>query len=260
MLLNAGEAWDDISRGSAARPRGLARLRARPPGAGRLRSTVSGRASARSSSSRSPALRSRSANIVFQEHKLSARAPIWSSPRSPLVYFVQLAALGAHFDRYVLPLVPVLGALAGRIKPLVPLALLLLLVPLAWSVGDVRELTAHRHAGGRARLDRGQRPGRTRSSRSIRRRRPSRRGERSGSSSPAPAGRATLRATWLRSAPAAWITRSSPAPSPTACSPRLRTTRARRGSTATSRPPATPVLRVEPGRGLAGPWVALYRL
>ncbi len=58
-----------------------------------------------------------------------------------LVYFAQLLAVNAHFGRYVLPLVPVLGALAGRIRPLVPVALVLLLVPLFWSVGDVRELT-----------------------------------------------------------------------------------------------------------------------
>jgi hypothetical protein len=58
-----------------------------------------------------------------------------------LVWFAQLLPLDAHFDRYVLPLVPVLGALAGRLPRLAPVALALLLVPLAWSVGEVRELT-----------------------------------------------------------------------------------------------------------------------
>ena len=57
-----------------------------------------------------------------------------------LVYFADLLTLNAHFDRYVLPLVPVLGALAGRARPLAPAALALALVPLAWSLGDNAEL------------------------------------------------------------------------------------------------------------------------
>nr|MBA2357357.1 hypothetical protein [Actinomycetota bacterium] len=58
-----------------------------------------------------------------------------------LVYFANLLTLGAHFDRYLLPLVPALGALAGRIRPLVPLAILFLAVPLAWSIRDDVRLT-----------------------------------------------------------------------------------------------------------------------
>jgi 4-amino-4-deoxy-L-arabinose transferase-like glycosyltransferase len=58
-----------------------------------------------------------------------------------LVYFAQLMTIDAHFDRYVLPLIPALGALAGRIRSLVPVTLLLLLVPLTWAVRDARELT-----------------------------------------------------------------------------------------------------------------------
>jgi hypothetical protein len=58
-----------------------------------------------------------------------------------LVYFATLMPIDAHFDRYVLPLVPVLGALAGSLRSLVPVTLVLLLVPLAWSVRDTRELT-----------------------------------------------------------------------------------------------------------------------
>jgi len=58
-----------------------------------------------------------------------------------LVYFLQLMTLGAHFDRYVLPLVPVLGVLAGRVRTLAPVTLLLLVIPLTWSVRDDRELT-----------------------------------------------------------------------------------------------------------------------
>jgi hypothetical protein len=57
------------------------------------------------------------------------------------VYFADLLTLSAHFDRYVLPLVPALGALAGRMRALAPVTLLLLVVPLTWSVRDTKELT-----------------------------------------------------------------------------------------------------------------------
>src|SRR5205085_4305583 len=58
-----------------------------------------------------------------------------------LVYFVDLLTLHAHFDRYVLPLVPPLGVLAGRFRSLAPVALLLLVVPLTWSIRDSKRLT-----------------------------------------------------------------------------------------------------------------------
>lgn len=58
-----------------------------------------------------------------------------------LVYFLNLMTLDAHFDRYVLPLVPALGALAGRFRSLAPVTLLLLVIPLTWSVRDTKVLT-----------------------------------------------------------------------------------------------------------------------
>jgi 4-amino-4-deoxy-L-arabinose transferase-like glycosyltransferase len=58
-----------------------------------------------------------------------------------VVYFLDLLTIRAHFDRYVLPLVPALGALAGRVRYLAPVTLLLLVVPLAWSVRDDGRLT-----------------------------------------------------------------------------------------------------------------------
>lgn len=58
-----------------------------------------------------------------------------------LVYFVDLLTLDAHFDRYVLPLVPALAALAGQLRSLAPVTLLLLVVPLTWSIRDANELT-----------------------------------------------------------------------------------------------------------------------
>jgi len=58
-----------------------------------------------------------------------------------LAYFATLLPIDAHFDRYVLPLIPVLGALAGSLGALAPVTLLLLVVPLTWSVRDTRDLT-----------------------------------------------------------------------------------------------------------------------
>ena len=58
-----------------------------------------------------------------------------------VAYFLDLCTLGAHFDRYVLPLVPALGALAGRMRALVPVTLLLLVVPLTWTIRDDARLT-----------------------------------------------------------------------------------------------------------------------
>ena len=56
-------------------------------------------------------------------------------------YWLTLMPQAAHFDRYILPLVPALAVLAGSIRAVVPFALVALLIPLAWSIGDARELT-----------------------------------------------------------------------------------------------------------------------
>ncbi|HXY84705.1 MAG TPA: glycosyltransferase 87 family protein [Gaiellaceae bacterium] len=58
-----------------------------------------------------------------------------------IVYFADLLTLRAHFDRYTLPLVPALGALAGRFRGLAPVTLLLLVVPLTWAIRDDKRLT-----------------------------------------------------------------------------------------------------------------------
>ena len=56
-------------------------------------------------------------------------------------YALSLVPSHAHFDRYVLPLVPVLAVVAGRFMTLAVAALVACLVPLWWSVGDARSLT-----------------------------------------------------------------------------------------------------------------------
>jgi hypothetical protein len=57
-----------------------------------------------------------------------------------VAYFVTLLPLDAHFDRYVLPLVPALGVLAGRFRALAPVTLLLLVIPVVWSIRETRPL------------------------------------------------------------------------------------------------------------------------
>lgn len=63
------------------------------------------------------------------------------------VYFLALLPLDSHLDRFVLPLVPVLGVLAGRFRSFAPVTLLLLVVPFAWTVRDTRELTRNDPGG-----------------------------------------------------------------------------------------------------------------
>jgi 4-amino-4-deoxy-L-arabinose transferase-like glycosyltransferase len=58
-----------------------------------------------------------------------------------VVYAASLLPVAAHFDRYVLPLVPLLAVLAGRRAVLVPLALVTATVPFWWSIEDARSLT-----------------------------------------------------------------------------------------------------------------------
>jgi hypothetical protein len=58
-----------------------------------------------------------------------------------LAYFASLLPIGAHFDRYVLPLVPALAVLAARFTTVAAVLLLLLVVPLTWTVRDARDLT-----------------------------------------------------------------------------------------------------------------------
>ena len=75
-------------------------------------------------------------------------AALWRRTRTDLVllsfavvYWLTLMPQQAHFDRYILPLVPVLAVLAGSVRSVVPVALVALVLPLAWSVADARELT-----------------------------------------------------------------------------------------------------------------------
>lgn len=56
-------------------------------------------------------------------------------------YGLSLLTIEAHFDRYVLPLVPVLAVLAGSSRVLAAAAVVVSVVPLWWSVEDTAALT-----------------------------------------------------------------------------------------------------------------------
>ena len=177
-----------------------------------------------------------------------------------LAYLVDLLTIRAHFDRYVLPLVPALAALAGRQRLLAPLTLACLVVPLVWAIGDDVRLTRTDTRARRARLDRAQH-----SAERDRRRRvldsaargPSDRRAR------APGPEAAVRPR-SESSPACeekvCSTSSSPARSPTACSPRASKYPREAAFYGQLRTRAKRVYHVEPGHGLTGPWVSLYRL
>jgi hypothetical protein len=101
-----------------------------------------------------------SAPIAFSAHLWHAFGPvilisvvglavaIWRRTRTDLVlvsfvvvYFADLMTLRAHFDRYALPLVPPLATLAGRFRALAPVTLLLLVVPLTWTIRADKRVT-----------------------------------------------------------------------------------------------------------------------
>ena len=178
-----------------------------------------------------------------------------------LVYLADLLTIRAHFDRYVLPLVPPLAVLAGRQRALAPLTLGLADRPARLGDRRRRAADAHRHARGRARLDR---RGTCRAAPRVA----------AESSTPPLDGYRVLGLALPGPgrpfdpnrdvAPAARrgraATSSSPAPSPTASSPPATATRARRASTTSCGCRRKRVYHVRAGHGLTGPWVSVYRL
>lgn len=60
-------------------------------------------------------------------------------------YCLSLLPIEAHFDRYVLPLVPVLAVLAGSRPALAAATIVAAVVPLWWSVSDTTALTGRDH-------------------------------------------------------------------------------------------------------------------
>jgi 4-amino-4-deoxy-L-arabinose transferase-like glycosyltransferase len=138
VLVHPGRAWDDVERVQRLGREGWLGFEDDPPAplafADRLWEALGPFALVGAAG-----LVAALAALVLEQHKLR-RADL-ALASFAIAWFAQLLPLAAHHDRYVLPLVPVLGALAGRLPRVAPVALALLLVPLAWSVGDVRELT-----------------------------------------------------------------------------------------------------------------------
>ena len=163
VVLHAGEAWEDVSRVQRLARAGWLGFENDPPtplafadriwdalgpfvfvAAAGLALAVREfvfqehkRRGVAAGTARSSRYRAEHDELVLKQHKRADLALVSFA----LVWFGHLLTLDAHFDRYVLPLVPVLGVLAARTPRLVPLGAALLLVPLAWSIGDVRELT-----------------------------------------------------------------------------------------------------------------------
>ncbi len=131
VLLDAGRAWSDLRKVEAYHTTGWLGFEHDPPGPVAVLDRLWG--------GYGPFLAVALAGICVA---------LWRRRRADLVlvsfslaYFVFVSLLHSHFDRYTLPLVPALGVLAAAAVPLVPLGLVALAVPLAWSIGDARALT-----------------------------------------------------------------------------------------------------------------------
>ncbi len=131
VVIHAGAAWDDFHRVQKLAQDGWLGFEGDPPTplafGGRLWDTLG------------PMVLVAVAGIV---------AAVRRRERADLILLSFVAAYGlsllpshAHFDRYVLPLVPVLAVLAGRRRTLAALALVAAVVPLWWSVADAGSLT-----------------------------------------------------------------------------------------------------------------------
>ena len=129
VLINAGEAADDAARVSERAREGWLGFEGDGPSvvafADRLWEAVGPALLVAAVALAVALVRRRHADLVLASFALA--------------YFATLLPLDAHFDRYVLPLVPVLGALAGSLGALVPVTAVLLVVPLTWSIRDTRE-------------------------------------------------------------------------------------------------------------------------
>jgi 4-amino-4-deoxy-L-arabinose transferase-like glycosyltransferase len=131
VLLDPGRAWSDLRRVEAYHTTGWLGFEHDPPGPLAVLDRLWG--------GYGPFLAFALAGLAIA---------LWRRRRADLVlasfalaYFVFVSLLHSHFDRYTLPLVPVLGVLAAAATPLVPIALVSLAVPLAWSIGHARTLT-----------------------------------------------------------------------------------------------------------------------
>ena len=131
VLIHAGAAWGDIQRVQRLAESGWLRIRGRSCDADRVRRAALGHAQPAGARRR----RNRGDRLV-ETHPAGSRAAL---VRCGVRTFA--AAGGAHYDRYVLPFVPVLYVLAGRDRWLATAAVVTALVPVV--VGR-RRTRAHR--------------------------------------------------------------------------------------------------------------------
>jgi 4-amino-4-deoxy-L-arabinose transferase-like glycosyltransferase len=131
VVLHAGAAWDDVSRVQRLARAGWLGFEGDPATpfafADRLWEGLGPAVLVALAGIAVAALRRTRADLV-----LGLFAAVWA---------VQLLPIDAHFDRYVLPLLPILGAFAGRLPALVPVTAVALLVPFVWSIDDAADLT-----------------------------------------------------------------------------------------------------------------------
>ena len=144
-----GRAWDDISRVQRLARGGLARVRERPDRTARLPRPALGRASARCCSSRPSGSSRRSLRRTRADLILLSFA---------LAYWLTLMPQQAHFERYILPLVPVLAVLAGSVRVGGAVRARRARAPARLERLRRARAHAHRHAPAGRRVGGGQRP------------------------------------------------------------------------------------------------------
>ena len=131
VLVHAGAAWDDVTRVNRLAHEGWLGFEGDPatPFAFSLRlwETVG------------PLVLVALVGVVVAVRRRERRDLVLLSFAA--VYCLSLLPIEAHFDRYVLPLVPIACVLAGATRSLAVAALVACLVPLWWSVGDTAALT-----------------------------------------------------------------------------------------------------------------------
>ncbi len=135
VLLHAGAAWNDVSRVQRLAREGWLGFEGDPPTplafGDRLWETLG------------PVLLVAVLGILVAARRRSRGDLVLLS--FVAAYSLWLLPIEAHFDRYVLPLVPVLAVLAGRRRGLAVAAVVACVVPLWWSIQDAAGLVGRDH-------------------------------------------------------------------------------------------------------------------
>ncbi|HET8741664.1 MAG TPA: glycosyltransferase 87 family protein [Gaiella sp.] len=131
VLIHAGAAWDDVTRVQRLAHDGWLGFEGDPPTplafGERLWDTAG------------PLVLVALAALVFAIRRRRRADLVLLSFAA--AYCLSLMPIEAHFDRYVLPLVPVVAVLAGSSAPLAVAAVVVSVVPLWWSIDDAAALT-----------------------------------------------------------------------------------------------------------------------